>query len=258
MQVAYKELGEGPPLLLINGYGATKDDWDPTFVETLAGSSRVICPDNRDIGDSGAGDKPLSIESMARDMIELADSLQIESIAVAGWSMGGFISQQLAADAPDRVSSLVLLSTDPGGSIAEPRDAGIQKKLTDHSGTPHERARRLLELLFPPAMAIDIYERFGDLVADAQARLTNELLEAQEKAMEEWSRSDAESRLSSITAPALVAAGSEDIVIPPVNAELISARLTDSWLIRFQGAAHALMAQEPQRLGQLINLFLGR
>ena len=258
MRVAWKEVGEGPPLLLINGYGATKDDWEPAFAEGLAGASRVICPDNRGIGNSESAEEPLTIEAMASDMVELLDSLGIESAAVAGWSMGGFIAQQLAADAPDRVSSLVLMATDPGGSLAVRRTPEVQTKLTDHTGTPHERAKRLLELLFPPAMATDIYDRFGDLVADAQSKLDIEVLEAQEMAMVGWLKTDAEARLADITAPALIAAGSVDVVIPPQNAELIAARLNGSWLTRFPGAAHALMAQEPQRISQLINVFLGR
>jgi len=48
------------------------------------------------------------------------------------------------------------------------------------------------------------------------------------------------------------------VVIPPSNAEVIARHLPDSWLARFPGCAHALMAQEPKRLGNLISTFLGR
>ena len=50
--IAWRRLGEGPPLLLVNGYAATKDDWDPTFLGGLAEKSTVICPDNRGVGQS--------------------------------------------------------------------------------------------------------------------------------------------------------------------------------------------------------------
>jgi pimeloyl-ACP methyl ester carboxylesterase len=64
--------------------------------------------------------------------------------------MGGFIAQALAARAPERVESLALLSTDPGGPgaiRAEPADWG---RLVDHTGTPRERASRTISVIFPP------------------------------------------------------------------------------------------------------------
>ena len=48
--ITYDRLGQGPPFLLINGYGASRVDWDPGVLENLAGSSTVYCPDNRGIG----------------------------------------------------------------------------------------------------------------------------------------------------------------------------------------------------------------
>ena len=130
--------------------------------------------------------------------------------------------------------------------------------LTDHSGTPDEQARRLLGLLFPAPVAERIYADFGDVVAAARARLDPAALTAQEEAMIAWLREPAERRLAAVGAPALVAAGSEDVVIPPVNAERLAAALPDSWLARFPGGGHAFMAQEPHRLAALIKAFLGR
>ena len=256
--ITYDRLGQGPPLLLINGYGASRVDWDPGFLENLAGSSTVYCPDNRGIGGSAFGDGNLSIDLMAGDMLGLLDSLGLDEADVAGWSMGGFISQQLASMAPERVSGLVLMSTDPGGEIRVPPEREDWRKLTDHSGGPHDQAKRLLELLFPPAMAAGVYEEFGDLVAAAQEKLDPEVISAQEAAMIAWAKGPSKARLEAITAPVLAVAGSEDVVIPPGNAEVIARHLPDSWLARFPGCAHALMAQEPKRLGNLISTFLGR
>lgn len=257
-RITCDRFGQGPPLLLVNGYAASRVDWDPGFLEALASSSTVYCPDNRGIGESDFGNDTLSIELMAGDMLSLLDSLGLDQADVAGWSMGGFISQQLAAMAPGRVSGLVLMATDPGGDIRVPPERNDWRKLTDHSGTSHEQAKRLLELLFPPAMAVDVYEQFGDLVAAAQEKLDPVVVSAQESAMIAWAKGPSEARLESITAPVLAVAGSEDVVIPPANAEVIARHLTDSWLARFPGCAHALMAQEPRRVASLIDAFLRR
>jgi len=72
---------------------------------------------------------------MATDLGTLLDAQQIESLPVAGWSMGGFTAQALATRAPQRVEALVLLSTDPGGPTAGQPDPDVWARLTDHSGT---------------------------------------------------------------------------------------------------------------------------
>ena len=106
-KIAWRKIGSGPPLLLINGYAATGADWDPAFLEGLSATSTVILPDNRGMGGSGSDGTELSIEGMAEDAVALLDDLEIESADVAGWSMGGFISQELAARFPGRVDRLV-------------------------------------------------------------------------------------------------------------------------------------------------------
>ena len=166
-----------PPLLLLNGYAATTDDWDPTFLEALRARSTLLTPDH----DAD------TIEAMADNALAALDAEGIDRAAVAGWSMGGFVAQTLAARAPERVTELVLLSTDPGGEFVKP-PADIWAALTDHSGTPREQATRLIGLLFPPRVAKMIDQSFGDVVADARARLTPEWLDAQERAMVAWHR----------------------------------------------------------------------
>lgn len=257
-EIAWRRLGEGPPLLLINGYAATKDDWDPGFLAALGRASTVLCPDNRGVGESAPGAGELSVESMAADAIGLLDEHGWERADVAGWSMGGFVAQQIAAAAPGRVRRLLLLGTDPGGGDAIHCPGEVFRRLTDHSGTPHEQARRLLALLFPETVAERIYEQFGDLVAAARDRLDPAVLTAQEGAMARWAGADGRDRAAAIEAPVLAAAGSLDVVIPVENAAVLAGLHADSWLARFPGCGHALMAQEPERLARLAAAFLDR
>lgn len=256
------ETGAGPPLVLINGYGGARADWDPAFIAGLARASAVIAPDNRGIGDSpGLEDGELTAAGMAADVIALMDDRGIEAAAVAGWSMGGMVAQEVAAQAPDRVSHLVLLSTNGGGRGAVPADPSAYARLTDHSGTPREQATRLIGLLFPPDVAARFDAEFGKIVADARAAMTERTLEtltAQEGLMAAWRREDSAERLGRITAPVLIAAGALDEVIPPENSRILADALQDSWLARFPGCGHGFMAQEPERLAALINAFLGR
>ncbi len=254
--LAATESGSRDPLLLLNGYAASKADWDPTFVERLADASAVVCPDNCGIGESPPLEAGATIASMAGDVLALMDDQGIETADVAGWSMGGFIAQEIAARAPERVRRLVLLSTDPGGAGSVAGSPETWQALTDHSGTPREQATRLLGLLFPADFAAEMDAQFGDVVADARAALTEDTLDAQEAAMERWHEEPASERLRAIATPALVAAGTEDRVIPPVNSELLTAALPNARLELFDGGGHAFMAQEPDRLATLINEWL--
>jgi pimeloyl-ACP methyl ester carboxylesterase len=256
--IAWRELGEGPPLVLLNGYAATIDDWDPAFLGALAEHFTVTLPEGRGMGSSELGSEPLTVASLAADVELVMDEREIGAAAVVGWSMGGMVAQELAGSAPDRIASLALISTDPGGERTTPPDPEVWARLTDHRGSPREQASRLLALLFPPDVAPRIDRQFGDVVAAARGELAEEALDAQEEAMRAWHQRPHRDRLSGLDVPILVACGTEDEVIPPANSLALAAENAQAWLARFPGAGHAVMAQEPERLAGLIGLCTGR
>ncbi len=254
-RLAWRTLGSGPPLLLVNGYAATGGDWDPQLLQRLGESFELISPDNRGMGSSQLGDPAeLTIDGMAEDLELLFDGLAIERLPVVGWSMGGFVAQRLALRAPARVERLALLSTDPGGAGAVPADPAVWARLLDHSGSPREQASRLISLLFPPALAPQIDDRFGAIVALARSGLDPQTLAAQEATMVAWHLQE-QPRPGDDAPPVLVAHGSEDVVIPPGNADALAAHWPGARVELFEGGGHAFMAQEPLRLADLIAAF---
>lgn len=258
VRIAWHSQGSGPPLLLINGYAATGSDWDPILLAALARDFTVIRPDNRGMGGSGlADDQELTVGRMAGDLLGVLDALGLERAAVVGWSMGGFVAQQLAASSPERVGRLVLLATDPGGPEAMAADPAVTARLFDHSGSPRQQAGRLISLLFPAPLAERIDAELGEEVARARAALSEAALFAQEAAIGAWHVEPSAARLAAIEAPTLVMAGREDIVIPPANSELLAAAIDASPALTFPGAAHGFIAQEAPRVAALIKEFLG-
>jgi pimeloyl-ACP methyl ester carboxylesterase len=254
-RLAWRAVGAGPPLLLVNGFAATGADWDPQLLMRLARSFEVICPDNRGSGGSELGTGELTIDSMAADLEALLDALGLGPLPVAGWSMGGFVAQRLALRAPRRLTALVLLSTDPGGTGAIPPEPQVWADLIDHSGTPRERATRLISLLFPPPLAPQIDRQFGEVVAAARAAFSLDSLHAQEAAMVAWHAAQ-QPPPDDDRPPVLIAHGEEDVVIPPANAAALAARWSGARVERFPGCGHAFMAQEPALLAGLIGDFL--
>jgi len=255
----WRSVGEGPPLVLITGYSGAAAGWDPLFLSTLGQSFEVICPDNRGMGGSQLGElnEPLTIEAMAADVEALLDAREIERLPVAGWSMGGFIAQALAIQAPTRVEALVLLATNPGGDAAAPGDPDAFARLTDHSGSPRAQATRLIELLFPAGVAAEMDQSVGEEVAAARAELSPEALAAQRGAIGAWSVKGL-APPGADSPPVLAVCGSEDAVIRPENTDRLAARWPGCRAERFEGCGHAFMAQEPERLAVLITSFLDR
>jgi len=255
-QIAYRRIGKGPPLLVLNGFGATSSDWEPLFIHRLASYSELIVLDNRGIGGSADDGRPFDIARLANDAAHVIETLGFERISILGWSMGGFIAQTLALQHPNRVNKLILLSTDPGGSEADLASAAVWSQLVDTSGTPHDQAKRLLSLLFPSDVAESFYRKFGDIVAAARERLSPDLVNRQAAAMDAWHRNGAGDRLRGINAPVLIATGNEDIVIPPSNTLKLVNAIPKAWLAQFPHGGHAFMAQYPHQLADLVNCFL--
>jgi pimeloyl-ACP methyl ester carboxylesterase len=256
VRIAYRRVGVGPPLLLLNGFAATSADWDPSFIHGVASSNELILLDHRGIGNSTDDGKPFDITQLADDAAHAMETLGFDRISMLGWSMGGFVAQTLALQHPNRVNKLILLSTDAGGTEADLASATVWSQLIDMSGTPHEQARRLLSLLFPSDVAESFYREFGDIVAAARARLSPDLTNRQASAMDPWHRNGVANRLEELRAPALIATGTDDIVIPPSNALKLVNAIPRAWLAQFPRGGHAFMAQYPRPLADLINGFL--
>src|SRR5262245_11875876 len=104
--VAYETLGEGPPIVLVHGFGASRTiTWANTnWYQTLSRASRrIIAIDCRGHGESGKPHDPASYEEglMASDILSVLDDLGIERTDIMGYSMGGYLAIRLMFDSPD-------------------------------------------------------------------------------------------------------------------------------------------------------------
>ncbi len=131
IEIAYELAGpeDGSPILLTRGLGTQLIDWPTTFVRGLLdGGFRVLRYDNRDAGLSQKfgpcevpdletpSQSPYSLFDMADDAVGLLDELGIERAHILGISMGGMISQIVAARHPGRSASLISIMSSAGQS----------------------------------------------------------------------------------------------------------------------------------------------
>jgi pimeloyl-ACP methyl ester carboxylesterase len=238
----FEELGpaEGPPVVLVNGGGASVVWWPATLVEGLvAAGCRVVRFDNRDVGLSTHVDwatAPYGIDDMATDTVGLLDALDIRAAHLVGTSVGGMVCQATALAFPDRVRSLTLLSTTPG---PDPRlssgDPAVFEGLDRPVETDEDAAE--LEVDFCRAVAGSRFpfdERHYRSMARAdQARGTNR----------DPGMPTASSRvddLRRIHAPTLVVHGTEDPIYPYDHAEALARGIPRSTLVTWDGVGHEL------------------
>lgn len=255
IEIAYKEFGDGPPLVLIMGYASTMDMWDTRMLEDLARRYRVIVFDNRGMGLSTSSEQNYSISLFANDTAGLMDALGIEKTPVLGWSMGADVALALAHEHPERVEKLVLYAADPGGNESVPMDPEVQKKLLDTSGTDAERGMRLLSLLFPAdwmAEHPDPREYFPSVTEKSSP----ENIARQGEAM--GARTGVSAWLGTIDTPTLLIVGDRDVISPPGNSFFIGERIASASVVQVRGAGHGLMYQYPDEFTAIVQAFLDR
>ncbi|PHQ39008.1 3-oxoadipate enol-lactone hydrolase [Halorubrum persicum] len=245
---------DGPTVLLLEGLGYGRWMWR-WLTEDLADEYEVLRPDNRGTGDSDAPDGPYAISEMAADARAVLDDRDVDRVHVCGASMGGMIAQELAL-ADDRVASLTLLCTSPGGEEAPEMPAEVREHIfsaPDDLG-PRERIRYLME----PAVSDGFYEREPDLVDRiVDWRLAGDATpsgrEAQAAAVTAF---DATDRLDEISVPTLVLHGTDDRVLPVGNAELLAAQLPHASVERVEGGPHLFFIEERDAIDSRIRSFL--
>ena len=83
-QLVYRRIGSGPPLLVLNGFGATSADWAPSFINRLASCNELILLNNRGIGGSTDDGQPFDVAKLADDAAHVIETLGIERANVTG------------------------------------------------------------------------------------------------------------------------------------------------------------------------------
>ena len=253
IDIAYKIFGKGDPILLINGYSQSMDNWDPTLLERLASNHTVIIFNNRGIGNTTSGENRFfSIAQFANDTAGLLDVLEIKQADILGYSMGGFIAQELALTHPDRVGKLIIYASICGGNESILASQVINM-LSNGSGTAMERIERFHPLFFPEKWRNE-NPNYLERIPKTIETIPNKTLDQHTEAIFNWTGTC--SKLKNITQPTLVIVGTDDVVTLPANSLLITERIPGAWLVQIKGAGHGLMYQYPEQFNKVLQTFL--
>jgi pimeloyl-ACP methyl ester carboxylesterase len=252
----YEEKGQGEPLLLIMGLGASTLSWAEQ-IPTFAREYRVVAFDNRGAGRSDKPAMRYNIALFAGDTAGLMDALGIDSAHVYGQSMGGFIAQEFALRYPQRVRTLVLGSTSCGGRqavVASPENLAILGMM--NVLTPREAAEKGLALLY----SSEFTARHRDALIERSLREA-ELRpppEAFGRQVQAAIRHNTFDRLADIRCPTLVITGSDDKIVPPDNSRILAERIPDAELAVLPSAGHGYLVEKAAESNTIVLEFLRR
>ncbi len=244
VELHWEEAGRGDPVLLVMGLGMTATGWWRT-VPVLAESFRVIAFDNRGVGRSARPPGPCSVAAMADDAAAVLDAAQVVRASVYGISLGGMVAQEVALRHPDRVGSLVLGATTPGGDGAVAADESTLEFFRRRAEMPAEEAVwASVPYNYAARTRQEHPERIGE---DVVQRLRYPIERAPYEAQLEAALShDALARLEAIEAPTLVVHGAEDRMVPPENAHILVRAIPGARLELWDDAAHLYFTDEPE------------
>lgn len=235
-----------PPLLLLHSLGTTLHVWDAQPA-ALARHFRVIRPDLRGHGLTSVTPGPYTIEGMARDALAVLDALGVKRAHVAGLSIGGLIAQSMAAQAPERVMSLVLCDT----AMAIPP-----------AQTWHERAATVREkgtgAIADAVMARWVTPAFMDVPAARGLRmmLLRTAAEGYAGAAEAIAAADLSASARRLTTPTLILVGDQDQATPLASAEAMHQAIAGSRLHIIPSAAHIPTVEKPDEITSAMLDFL--
>ena len=239
------------PLVLIHGYPLDHTMWFGV-IAALGGGVRTIAPDLRGFGKAGPPEGEPSINAMAQDIVDLLERNKIPRAAIAGMSMGGYVTLAVAEMAREKVAGLALVSSQCYADTEEARDgrrATIQKVRAEGPGVA---ANLILPKLFAPSHASNPdFQRFP--IAGAEAAGVNGVCWALEAMAR---RPDRSAILKDATFPTLLLHGSEDKLIPIEKAQKMAELNPNTHFVTIKGAGHGAAMEAPDEVATYLRRFL--
>jgi 3-oxoadipate enol-lactonase len=236
-----------PPVLFSNSLGTTCELWTPQL-EALSATCRIIRYDTRGHGASDVPDGPYTIETLGLDAVAVLDAAGVEHAHVCGLSLGGLTAMWLGVHRPDRVRSVILVSTAARIGNTMMWEERIVQVQTSGVGSLADAAMgrwfsQPFRNLHPDVVAI-YHRMLSETPASGYAACCAAIRDA-----------DLRSTIARISAPTLIIAGHHDPVTPPADAEAMHARILNS-RVSILDAAHILNVEQRQTFNHLLSTFV--
>jgi pimeloyl-ACP methyl ester carboxylesterase len=244
--------GDGVPVVLLHGFPLSSEMWTPirTAVEQAA---RLITPDLRGFGGSDKPQGDYGMETLAGDVLRLADRIGVERFVLGGHSMGGYVALRLAASHAERLTGLILIDTRASADTPE----GKVRRTAAIERIRRGEAAAFLDEFIPNLLGESTRGRAPRLAAELRAlaaEVPDHVLAGCLAGMRD--RPDSVQVLSGLDLPALVITGQEDALAPPEVAHAMAAALPRGRLALVPLAGHTPSVERPIPTAEAILAFL--
>jgi pimeloyl-[acyl-carrier protein] methyl ester esterase len=252
----HEDVGGGRPVVLVHGWSSSSG----VFREVagpLAARGRVVAPDLRGHGRSGAGG-PFGISDLARDLASLLARLDLRGALLVGWSLGAQVALEALPSVAARIAGIALVAGNP--------------RFLSGVGWPHGQPARALQVLAhrvrrdaPGAVARFFDDMFvpGELAESDRMRLAalRDALPPPDRAaalfgLEALAQGDQRPRLAAVRVPCLVLHGGADPICPAGAAGAVAASVPGARLEIWPGVGHAPFLSRPGPFLDLLGNFL--
>jgi len=250
LRVRLRAQGAGPALVLVHGVGGCLEDWEGV-VAALGGGLRTVSYDLRGHGQSDKPPGPYTLDDFVEDLRGLLDALGIERCHLAGFSLGGLIAQGFALAHPERLSSLMLISTVAGRTEEEQRRVLERLEIVAH-GIPGQHFETSIRRWFTD----EFIRRNPDVIARFAERNRRNDPAAYAAAYRVLATSDLADHLSAIGMPTLVATGEHDVGSNTRMARLMAQRIAGARLHIFPGLRHSILDEIPDEVARVLKDFV--
>jgi pimeloyl-ACP methyl ester carboxylesterase len=247
---AYRRFGNGPglPLLFLQHFTGTLDNWDPAVIDSLAAGREVILFDNAGVGRS-TGEVPVTIAGMARHALAFLDGLGLETCDIVGYSLGGMVALQMVQDRPSIFRRMVLVGTAPRGGedVMHLEKPSLAKRIQDPTNRGYDVLKKIFFTGSPASQAAAeaFTRRLAQRKDDLDPPSGPEVAGAQMAAFREWEQWKGTRffELGAIRHPTLVVNGIHDEMIPVSNSYRLSENLPNAVLLVYPDAGHGSLFQ---------------
>src|SRR5882724_11892948 len=260
---AYRRFGNGSglPLLFLQHFTGTLDNWDPAVTDPLASGREVILFDNAGLGRS-TGEVPHTVAEMAGHAMAFLDGLGITRCDVLGYSLGGMVALQMVQDRPSIFRRMILVGTAPRGGedIMHLEKPSLAKRIQDPTNRGYDVLKKIFFTSSPASQAageafiLRLSQRKDDLDPASGPKVAS----AQIAAFREWEGFKGErfAELRSVRHPTLVVNGVHDEMIPVPNSYRLSENLPNAVLLTYPDAGHGSLFQYPESFTRHAAAFL--
>lgn len=236
--------GSGPVILMIHGLGGTANTWYAQR-RTLERDFTVVCPDLAGSGRSPAPG-PLSIDGFVADMLALLETMPAGPVHLVGHSMGTIICQHLAAQYPDRITSLALL-----GPLAEPPDASRKALRARAELARTEGMVPIAEALLSASLSAETRAARPVVCAMVREILMRQPGEGYARTCEALAEAKS-ADLAAIRCPTLLITGDEDGVGPPGQCREMARKMANARLVVLTATGHWTPIERPAEVSQAL------